>query len=88
MPAPVRPIRPFAVVARVIRVENFVVDARTAEEAEAVATDYIEAGEVGEITETEIEFEDINPVDGDPVDTLSHSTSHPRVGGLPDGLFD
>jgi hypothetical protein len=59
-----REYRPFAVTATVTRVVQFLVDARTAEEAESIVEEWIEDGETGTVTEQEIEFEDIFPAEG------------------------
>lgn len=55
-------IRPFAVSVRINRLVNFVVDARTSEEAEDAVESYIDDGEEGVVAEQEIEFEDTYPI--------------------------
>lgn len=63
-----RPVRPFAVVIQVTQTINYLVDARTSEEAESIAEEWLNDGESGTISETEIHEIDAFPAEDDSLD--------------------
>lgn len=60
-----RPIRPFAVVASITSTASFLVDARSQEEAEGIVEEWVQEGETGTISETDVTILDCYPTEDD-----------------------